>query len=384
MAASQPAVLIYANDVLSASETFIRNPPLAFSRYTPYFIGSLRKQGLPLPEQQVITANGSGLQGRIRQAFWLRLAGNLGIHTLTGRLRSLHPVLLQAHYGPAAVYTLDLVRALGIPLLVYYHGLDATMKDEFIGRSAYTRPYLRHRDALKRDAALILTQSDYLRHTLIAQGFPPEKLRTHYIGIDTRGAPPRPLAQREPIVLFAARLTQKKGAEYLIDAMRQVQEKHPQMKLVIIGDGSARERLQAHAAQQLRAYEFIGWQTPAQLAEWMARARLFCVPSVTAHNGDSEGFGMVFIEAQRQGTPVVSFAHGGIVEAVSHGSSGLLAPERDTSALTDCLLQLIEDDDLWQRFSLNGYERVCREFDLHRLAAQLESLYDQLLSGTYA
>jgi glycosyltransferase involved in cell wall biosynthesis len=380
MKLNRPNVLIYTNDMLSASETFIRNPPLAFTRYTPYFIGSLRKQGLLLPEKQVITAHGSGLQGRIRQALWLRLAGNLGIHTLSTRLRNLQPALLQAHYGHAAVFALDLVANLKIPMIVYYHGLDATMKDEAAGRSLYTRAYLRWREKLKREATLILTQSDYLRNVLMAQGFPAEKLRTHYIGIDTSGTPPRPLAAREDIVLFAARLTQKKGMEYLIEAMKQVQEKHPSMKLVVVGDGSARERLENLAAENLRNFEFIGWQTPVQVNEWMARARLFCVPSVTAHNGDAEGFGMVFIEAQRQGTPVVSFAHGGIVEAVAHGETGLLAPERDSDALAKNLLRLIEDGDLWQKFSQAGYERVCREFDLSTLASELEAIYDQILA----
>lgn len=374
-------VLIYTNDILSPSETFIRNPPLAFTRYTPYFIGSLRKDGLPLPEAQILTANGAGLQGRIRQALWLRLAGNLGVHTLAGRVRKHNPLLLQAHYGHAAAFTLDLVRKLQIPLLVYYHGLDATMKDEVAARSIYTSAYLRRREEIKRDATLILTQSDYLRDVLIAQGFPPEKLRTHYIGIDTVGEPPLPLENREPIVLFAARLTQKKGVEYLIDAMKQVQEKYSAMKLVVVGDGTARERLENLAAQNLRNYEFVGWQSPAQVNAWMARARIFCVPSVTAHNGDAEGFGMVFIEAQRWGTPVVSFAHGGIVESVAHGKSGLLAPERDTAALTANLLRLIEDPELWQQFSQAGYERVRNQFDLHKLAADLESIYDQILAA---
>jgi glycosyltransferase involved in cell wall biosynthesis len=191
-----------------------------------------------------------------------------------------------------------------------------------------------------------------------------------------------PLEERDPIVLFVARLTEKKGATYLINAMSFIQQQHPEIKLVIVGDGPLRQSLEHQAQEQLSNFVFVGWQTPSQVTQLMKKARVFCVPSITAESGDSEGFGMVFIEAQQWGTPVVSFKHGGIVEAVADGQTGLLAPERDTATLTSNLLSLFEDDDLWQNVSLNAFEWVKRKFDLHQLACDLERIYDDLLSQT--
>ncbi len=90
----------------------------------------------------------------------------------------------------------------------------------------------------------------------------------------------------------------------------------------------------------------------------MSRAAVFCVPSVVAASGDAEGFGMVFIEAQAMGLPVVSTLSGGIPEAVKNGETGLLVAERDSAALAGAILRLIEDEELWQRYSSRAEEML--------------------------
>ena len=111
----------------------------------------------------------------------------------------------------------------------------------------------------------------------------------------------------------------------------------------------------------------------------MSKASVFCTPSVVAKSGDAEGFGMVFAEAQAMGVPVASFATGGIPEAVEHGITGLLAPERDTNALAENIVTLLTDAPLWTRFSAAGRERVHKHFDLAKQTAKLEQIYQQVL-----
>jgi len=107
----------------------------------------------------------------------------------------------------------------------------------------------------------------------------------------------------------------------------------------------------------------------------MGRAAVFSVPSVVAATGDAEGFGLVFAEAQAMGTPVVSFATGGIPEAVAHGRTGLLAAERDADGLADAIVTTLTDDGAWQRMSEAGQARVRAEFDLRRQTQALEQIY---------
>jgi glycosyltransferase involved in cell wall biosynthesis len=126
---------------------------------------------------------------------------------------------------------------------------------------------------------------------------------------------------------------------------------------------------------------FLGTQSPSTVREWMARASVFCVPSVVAASGDTEGFGMVFIEAQAMGLPVVSTLSGGIPEAVEHGETGLLVTERDPVGLAAALLVLLENDELWQRYSAAGRTRVVSQFNLLQQTERLENVFAQLLEG---
>src|SRR3984885_16193520 len=113
----------------------------------------------------------------------------------------------------------------------------------------------------------------------------------------------------------------------------------------------------------------------------MARAAVFSVPSVVAASGDAEGFGMVFIEAQAMGLPVVSTLSGGIPEAVKHGETGLLVTECNPAALADAILELMQNDELWHRYSVAGRRRVEDQFNLLHQTERLENIFEQLVGG---
>jgi colanic acid/amylovoran biosynthesis glycosyltransferase len=174
---------------------------------------------------------------------------------------------------------------------------------------------------------------------------------------------------------------EKKGCASLLEAMAEVQQHSPWVELVVIGGGPLRVEYEARAAGLGLRCRFLGTQPAAMVREWMARATVFCVPSVVAASGDAEGFGMVFIEAQAMGLPVVSTLSGGIPEAVEHGETGLLVTERDSMALAAALLALIENDELWRRYSAAGRKRVVSQFNLLRQTERLENVFTRLLEG---
>jgi glycosyltransferase involved in cell wall biosynthesis len=184
---------------------------------------------------------------------------------------------------------------------------------------------------------------------------------------------------RKPVVLFAGRLVEKKGCEFLIRAMHKVQARMESVELVVIGDGPLRNKLEQQARENLRSVRFLGRCSPLMVRAWLRAACVFSTPSVIAESGDAEGFGMVFAEAQAMGVPVASFATGGIPEAVEHGVTGLLAPERDCDALANNIVALLTNHSMWQRFSAAGQERVKRLFDLDKQAAKLEKVYQEIV-----
>jgi glycosyltransferase involved in cell wall biosynthesis len=110
----------------------------------------------------------------------------------------------------------------------------------------------------------------------------------------------------------------------------------------------------------------------------MSCARVFCVPSVAARNGDSEGLGIVFAEAQAMGVPVVSSLHGGIPEVVCDGSTGLLAPERDHSRLAEHITRFFSDETFWKDCSRKAQAWISDRFDIRRQTVSLEETYTEV------
>jgi glycosyltransferase involved in cell wall biosynthesis len=90
---------------------------------------------------------------------------------------------------------------------------------------------------------------------------------------------------------------------------------------------------------------------------------------------------MVFAEAQAMGTPVVSFRHGGVPEAVADGVTGLLVPERATTELALALSRLLSDSGLWRSFSSAGVARIGKEISLAGQTRRLESIYASVAQG---
>ncbi len=375
-------VLIYRRDLLPYSETFIREQGEALCDFVPYYAGFREVNETRLPAERLqVLSDGSAL-GRLRLANY-RLTQRDPVWA--AGLRRLRPALVHAHFEWGGKDALPLARALRVPLVVTCHGKDVTERAEeksgWLGR----RLHAGRRRRLQAEGALFLAVSDFIRGQMLARGYPPERTRVHYIGVDTaKFAPPADTPQREPLVVFVGRLVEKKGCEHLIRAMAEAAPGLGEAELIVIGDGPLRPSLEALAKDKLRRYRFLGRQSPEQIRGWLGRARLLSVPSVEATSGDSEGFGIVFIEAQSMGVPVVSFRHGGIPEAVAHGVTGLLSDEGDWRGLAANLTVLCQDEARWQQMSTAARARVVEKFDLVRQTQALEGLYEEMISRAAA
>ncbi|MEO1592523.1 MAG: glycosyltransferase, partial [Cyanobacteria bacterium J06632_22] len=285
-------------------------------------------------------------------------------------------------------FAIPLAKRLKIPLVVTFHGYDATWThpkrglqwgDLLTQRGRFFRTLLlEKRTATFTAATRIIAVSSFIRDCLLKLGCPAEKITVHYIGIDTDLFHPDPGVEREPVVLFVGRLTEKKGCEYLIRAMARVQQSHPEARLVIIGEGPLRSQLTALAQHSLKNCTFLGVQPPASVRDWMNRAYCLCGPSITAASGDAEGLGMVFAEAQAMALPVVAFASGGIPEVVQHQQTGLLVSEKDSPGLAAAITTLFESPAQRNIYAQAGIQHIHQTFNLKQNTQKLEEIYDQV------
>jgi len=281
--------------------------------------------------------------------------------------------VLHVWFGHIGVHLLPLLEMATLPVIVSFHGADADVE--------WDRPA--HRAAMERVFALasrLLVRSESLGQRLIAHGAPREKIRLHRTGVpleqiafQQRSAPPDGTWS----FLQACRLIPKKGLATTLRAFAKFSECWPGAKLTIAGEGPQREALERMAgelglAEQVR---FVGFVSQEKLRALESAAHIFLHPSEVGADGDQEGVPNAMLEAMASGLPVCATQHGGIPEAVEHGVSGLLVPERDAEALAKQMLGLADSAEWYSEMSASAAKRVAAEFELGAQARKIEAIY---------
>ncbi len=374
---SRRKVVIFRCELLAPSETFIASQAGALTNFKPCYAGVQRlPESLPIPGAPIVLMKSGSLAERVRRRIFLHTGW---APTFYSQLRREQAALIHAHFGLDGAVALPIQHDLRIPLIVTLHGYDVTLSDRHLTTGTAGRLYLRRRQKLWNTVARFICVSEFIRRQALKAGFPESKLQVHYIGIDPTVFVSDSRLRQPGLVLFVGRLVEKKGCRYLLEAMATVQQECREAKLVIIGDGPERASLEASAKEKAIPCQFIGRQPAQVVRDWLGRSQVFCVPSVTAESGDSEGMPMVFAEAQSMGVPVVSSAHAGIPEIVRNGETGLLAPERDHGKLAEHLIRFLTDSAFWRACSERGIALVKERFNLHLQTRKLEEIYSQAI-----
>ena len=181
-----------------------------------------------------------------------------------------------------------------------------------------------------------------------------------------------------PVLLFVGRLVERKGVPYLIEAIGLLRD--VSIRLVIVGDGPERPKLEAAARHWGVAdrVEFRGKVSATELQGAYARASAFVLPSVFDARGDTEGLGVVALEAMNYGTPVVASRIGGIPDIVEDGVTGLLVPPGDAAALAATLRRVLDEPDLARKLGEAGRRRLHEQFSWEAITARWDAVYASL------
>jgi glycosyltransferase involved in cell wall biosynthesis len=238
-----------------------------------------------------------------------------------------------------------------------------------------------------REATLIVTISNYSL----------EKIQKHYIidknkvriipnGVDVEKFKPAGSSEEnrrkfglgdEHCVLFVGSLIPRKGLPFLVEAAKKMVKEEANTKFLIVGDGPLKNQLTSslEKANLLGNFLFMGNLEDDRLSAVFNCADVFVLPSI------QEGQGIVLLEAQASGIPVVAFNVGGINEAVRNGETGLLVKPGSTGELADALLKLLSDRALKEKMGSNGRRFVSESFTWDICAQKMLKVYYEALAS---
>jgi phosphatidylinositol alpha-1,6-mannosyltransferase len=304
-------------------------------------------------------------------------AGSWKYHEVQKLLGPLaHAIAAVIRCRPAAVHACDiypqglialiLQSVTGLPYLTYAHGEEITQMDQ-----QRLEPILR--DAVYRNATTIIAASAFAVENLIRIGIARERIEKINPGVDHQRFSPGPPSIRiveryglggRRVLLTVARLIPRKGHAAVLKALTQLLPRMPDLTYVIAGTGPEETHLRVLASELgiAHAVRFAGYVPDDILPDLYRSADVFIMPN-SEITGDIEGFGMVFLESNACGKPVIAGRSGGTAESVIDGVNGFRIASDDIDGLSQRIECLMQDLDLRMRLGNLGLERARREFN---------------------
>jgi len=283
---------------------------------------------------------------------------------------------------PQGLLGLHARRKTGLPLVSTFFGVELTwMERQF----PFLAPLLRR---IVRASDAVTAISTYTAGRLQAQvpGVDPAII-PFGAAVDAPAQPP-PYSydgQRAFELLFVGRLVERKGVHLLLDALATLP---PERRVIlnVVGDGPDRAKLQAQADRLGlggRAV-FHGFVSKEELQRRLETCDAFVLPAVIDAKGDTEGLGVVLIEAMSYARPVIASAAGGIVDIVRDGRNGFLVPPGDAAALAAAIVGMMDDPSAARALGLHGREDVERGFGWNVIADRLAEIYRRVATHSRA
>lgn len=229
--------------------------------------------------------------------------------------------------------------------------------------------------------------SNYTASLLRQDGVPDDKISVISNGTDPNRFAPQNTKEfaeelglvGKKVMLTICRLVPRKGIDLVLSALRKIKEEVPEVMYLIGGNGPDKQRLQSLVTEwELGSHvRFLGRVPDEEMADYYSLADVFVMP---ARNDppDVEGFGIVFLEANACGTPVIGSRTGGIPDAIVDGQTGYLVDEGNSEELIQRSIELLKDDELAYKMGEQGRKRVLNEANWDYVAENLLQNMDRI------
>jgi glycosyltransferase involved in cell wall biosynthesis len=307
------------------------------------------------------------------------------VFTLKSVLRE-KPALIHAHWTiPQGVTALVIKKLLHTPMLVTAHAGDVFTQNILF--NWLNSLILKHADLITLNSAA--TKKQLLKSSKKGQKI----TRTEIIpmGVDfDRFKPPKERERKKlkrklgldkkRIILFVGRLVEKKGVCYLIKAMQKISKSLPASHLLVIGYGPEEEKLKTltKTFNLEEKIAFLGKIPNYKLVRYYGSSDVFIAPSIEGKRGDTEGLGIVFLEAIASGTAVIGTNVGGIQEIIINKKTGLIVEQKNEDQLAKSAIKLLKNEKLRIELAENARKHAKNNFSWEIIAEKFKKIYSEI------
>jgi glycosyltransferase involved in cell wall biosynthesis len=307
--------------------------------------------------------------------------------------RKWRPDVIHAHWPfPHAYIALGAAKLYKIPLVLNFHGAELLL----IRKKKWVKPLLKfaigQAQAIFANSSFTAGKIKALRNvdvewspygtTLEGASLPLASAADAASATPSSGGTPQRLEphaiNNKFKILFVGRHIERKGICYLIEAAKYLPRDKFEIRIVGVGDLTEQLKQQAAAVNDGAEIIFTGKLSPEDLANEYKTANVFTLPAIVDHKGDTEGLGVVLIEAMELGLPIVASNVGGIPDVVVDGESGILVPEKDPAALADAFKRLEADPTLIQKLLAGARNRIDKCFTWDGIIERQVEVYKRL------
>ena len=341
------------------------------------------------PASLEILTHEEGAPSKMASKPWLQLLAIpyiiSGFFRCISICRKFKPDVIHAHWPfPHAYIALGAAKLFRIPLVLNFHGAELLL----IRKKKWVKPLLKfaigQAQAVFANSSFTAGKIKALRNVDVEwspYGTTLESSTAATGDTTTPAITPHPVDGKFKI-LFVGRHIERKGICYLIEAAKHLPRDQFEIRIVGVGDLTDKLKTQAKAmaAANPDAAEiiFTGKLSPEELANEYKTANVFTLPAIVDSKGDTEGLGVVLIEAMELGLPVVASNVGGIPDVVVDGESGILVPEKNAEALADAYRRLASEPGLVQKMLQGARKRIAECFTWDGIVERQIGVYNKL------
>lgn len=325
------------------------------------------------PKNLEILTHDEGAPTKIAGKPWMQLLAIpyiiSGAFKCIAQCRQFKPDIIHAHWPfPHGLIVLPAALLFHIPVVLNFHGAELLL----IKKHAFVRPVL---SFLIKHAKLIFANSSFTAQKI-------QNIRTCSVEISPYGTTlsGKSSGKLHPItdkfkILFVGRHIERKGLEYLLKAAALLQNEPFEFR--IAGHGDLTEALK-QKAKNLPNVIFTGKLSSEELEQEYQSANAFVLPAIVDSKGDTEGLGVVLIEAAEYDLPIVASNVGGIPDVVIHEKTGILVPEKNPEALANAFKRLAENKNQAENFIQNAMEHIQKNFSWDAILEKQVNAYLRL------